>query len=82
MAAPNRTPLRSELRAVATFALAAQRFSLGGWFYGGLGVAGLLFAHQQVLIHERDREGCFLAFLQNGKVGLVIFAATVADYGF
>ena len=71
-----------QVMTLATFALVAQRFGLGGWFYSGLGVAGLLFAHQQLLIHERDRDGCFLAFLQNGKVGLVIFAATVADYGF
>jgi 4-hydroxybenzoate polyprenyltransferase len=36
-------------------------------------VAGGLFAYQQLLIVERDRQACFKAFLNNNLVGMVIY---------
>ncbi|WP_218586272.1 4-hydroxybenzoate octaprenyltransferase [Acerihabitans arboris] len=46
---------------------------LGVMFYASLAVAGVLFAYQQKLIAQRDRDACFKAFLNNNLVGLVIF---------
>ncbi|MGR8921970.1 MAG: 4-hydroxybenzoate octaprenyltransferase [Gammaproteobacteria bacterium] len=42
--------------------------------------AALLFAWQQHLIRERDRAGCFAAFMNNNWVGGVIFAGIAASY--
>jgi 4-hydroxybenzoate polyprenyltransferase len=62
-----------------TLSLSAQHFGLGWIFQLGLLVAAGMFAHQLKLIWPREREACFAAFLQNHKVGLVIFVATVLD---
>ena len=50
-----------------------------GWWYGlgisyclGLVVAGSLFIFQQYLIHNRQRDECFRAFLNNNYVGMAI----------
>lgn len=59
--------------------LSAKHFELGGWFRFGLLLAACLFVYQQVLIYRRDRDKCFQAFLNNHKVGLIIFAFTVVD---
>ena len=40
-------------------------------------VAGL-FGYQQWLIYDRDRSGCFQAFLNNGWVGGVIWFGLMA----
>ncbi len=63
-----------------TMLLAGRRFELGSWYYAGLALAGLLFLWQQKLIHDRDRDACFKAFLQNNHVGMAIFAATVLSF--
>lgn len=46
---------------------------LGGTFYWSLLLVGALFAYQQHLIANRQRERCFQAFMNNNYVGLVIF---------
>jgi 4-hydroxybenzoate polyprenyltransferase len=46
---------------------------LNGVYYAALVVAGGLFAYQQLLIVERDRQACFKAFLNNNLVGMVIY---------
>jgi 4-hydroxybenzoate polyprenyltransferase len=43
-------------------------------FFASLGVAAALFAWQQWLIRNRERDGCMKAFLNNNWVGLVVFA--------
>lgn len=43
------------------------------WAYLGLTFAACLLVYQQKLIHERNRENCFKAFLNNHYVGLSIF---------
>jgi 4-hydroxybenzoate polyprenyltransferase len=51
-----------------------------GWeFFASLGIAAGLFAWQQWLIRERDRDGCFRAFLNNNWVGLIVFAGIAAS---
>ncbi|ALO41241.1 4-hydroxybenzoate octaprenyltransferase [Pseudoalteromonas phenolica] len=43
------------------------------WAYLGLVFAACLLVYQQKLIHERQRENCFKAFLNNHYVGLLVF---------
>ena len=40
----------------------------------GLAIGAVLFAYQQWLIRNREREACFKAFLNNNWFGLVVFA--------
>ncbi|MNP79091.1 4-hydroxybenzoate octaprenyltransferase [compost metagenome] len=49
-------------------------------FYWSVLVAGLLFAYQQKLIANRDRDACFKAFLNNNYVGLVLFLGLAMSY--
>ncbi|MEZ5554254.1 4-hydroxybenzoate octaprenyltransferase [Haliea sp.] len=60
--------------------LAGQRFELGGAYYLGLLVAGLLFGYHQYLIRERDRDACFRAFRHNNWVGLAVFMGIALHY--
>ena len=69
-----------QILCVWTLMLAGRQFGLGSWYYAGLVVAGLMFCWQQHLIRNRDRNGCFSAFLHNNYVGLAIFAGTVLAY--
>lgn len=46
---------------------------LGVVYYLALLGAGWLFLYQQYLIHKRDRQDCFKAFLNNNGVGLFVF---------
>ncbi|MBU2708615.1 4-hydroxybenzoate octaprenyltransferase [Zooshikella marina] len=49
-------------------------------FYTGLIAASLLFIYQHYLTHGRNRERCFLAFLNNHWVGLLIFLGTMTAF--
>lgn len=52
-----------------------------GWYYfGGLALAAVFVCYQWVLIHERDRKRCFLAFQFNQWIGAVIFLGLLVDY--
>ncbi len=53
---------------------------LGISYYIGLATAAVLFVYQQYITRERDKKGCFSAFLNNNNVGAVIFAGLVLDY--
>ena len=54
--------------------------SLGLGYYAGL-MAALGYAiYQQHLIRERDRDGCFRAFLNNNWLGAAVFAGLVWHY--
>ncbi|GAA59206.1 4-hydroxybenzoate octaprenyltransferase [Pseudoalteromonas sp. BSi20652] len=46
----------------------------------GLGVAAGLLIYQQGLIHQRKRDDCFKAFLNNHYVGLAIFIGLLFSY--
>ena len=49
------------------------------WFVG-VSIAAVLFARQQYLVRNRDRDVCFRAFLNNNWVGLVIWVGLLANY--
>lgn len=59
---------------------------LGAWldlssvFYWCLLVVAGLFVYQQYLIHSRERDACFQAFLSNNYVGMIVFIGLLANY--
>ena len=58
--------------------LLAGHASGAGWpFYLSLVIGAALFAWQQWLIRDRERDACFRAFLNNQYFGLVVFAGVV-----
>lgn len=69
-----------QLTVIVVMAMIAQQSSLGLYFATGLGLAAALFVYQQWLIRNRDRAGCFKAFVNNNWVGAAIFAGLVAHY--
>lgn len=62
--------------------LCARQFELGLHFYVALCIGAGLFIYQQWLIRNRERHGCFAAFLNNNLFGLAVFAGLVAHYRF
>jgi len=64
---------------LVTMSLSAKHFELGGWFQFGLFLAACLFAYQQFLIWKRHPKDCFRAFLNNHRVGMVVFFFTAVD---
>ncbi|MEY4921311.1 MAG: 4-hydroxybenzoate polyprenyl transferase [Pseudomonadota bacterium] len=54
--------------------------NLSGAFYWSILLAGALFAHQQKMIAQRERDPCFRAFLNNNYVGLVLFLGIFISY--
>lgn len=53
---------------------------LSFWYFAGLIVAAGLFAWQQYIIRNRERDPCFRAFLNNNYVGLAIFIGVFLHY--
>lgn len=52
-----------------------------GWpFYLGLGVAAAMAFYHYTLIRDRQRAGCFKAFLHNNWLGATVFAGLVLNY--
>ena len=70
-----------QLLCLFTLYLAGRAFGLGGSFYIALLVAAALFGYHQYLIRNRERDGCFKAFLHNNWVGMAIFIGIAVDYG-
>jgi len=64
---------------IVSMSLAAEPFGLGGWYQFGLFIAACLFCYQQFLVWRRLPKDCFRAFLNNHKVGMVIFFFTAVD---
>ncbi len=49
-------------------------------YYLGLTIAALLFCYQQLLIRDRNRDGCLAAFLNNHWAGLAVFTGVIVNY--
>jgi 4-hydroxybenzoate polyprenyltransferase len=64
---------------VIMFAVGWQH-GLRAWFIAGLAVAAGCALYHYRLIRERDRKGCFAAFLHNNWLGAAIFAGIALDY--
>jgi 4-hydroxybenzoate polyprenyltransferase len=62
--------------------LAGRRLNMGGWYYAGLIAGALFFIRHLWMIRNRDREGCFRAFLDNHYFGLAVFIGILLNYQF
>jgi 4-hydroxybenzoate polyprenyltransferase len=62
--------------------VAGNAVLLGIWYRLGVMGAALLFARQQWLMRDRDRDACFAAFVNNNYVGMVVFIGVALDYTF
>lgn len=60
--------------------LVGQLAGLGVYYYLGLLVAAGLALYQQYLARNRDRAGCFQAFLNNNWLGAAVFAGISLHY--
>jgi 4-hydroxybenzoate polyprenyltransferase len=61
-----------QLMVLGAMGLAGRLVGMHWPFYASLLAAALLFAWQQWIARDRDREACFRAFVNNHWVGLVI----------
>lgn len=59
--------------------LLGQKLEYQHAYYVGLAVCIGLFVYQQILIRNRDRGACMLAFTNNIQVGFALFCGTVAE---
>ncbi|WP_209327191.1 4-hydroxybenzoate octaprenyltransferase [Pseudoalteromonas sp. PA2MD11] len=64
---------------IAILAYIGMSHHLGLPYWLGLAAAVGFLLYQQTLIHKREREPCFKAFLNNHYVGLVIFIGLAAS---
>ena len=62
--------------------LIGGRAELGPWYYGSLVIVALLMARHLWLARNRDKAGCFQAFLENHLIGLIVFIGIVLNYTF
>ena len=72
------------LQALMLLALyfAGREAGLAGWYDAGLLAAAAFMLYQQALLHGREPERCFRAFLSNNGLGAMIFAGILLDYTF
>ncbi|MEE4162972.1 MAG: 4-hydroxybenzoate octaprenyltransferase [Woeseiaceae bacterium] len=62
--------------------LIGHRAELGSWYYASTVIAAGLMVRHTWLARNRDRDGCFKAFLENHVIGLVVFVGIVLDFTF
>jgi 4-hydroxybenzoate polyprenyltransferase len=62
--------------------LAGRQLHMTGWYYGGLIAGAIFFVYQLWLIRNRERDGCFRAFLNNNYVGMALFIGILLNYQF
>lgn len=60
--------------------LVGSQIGLGLYYHIGLAAASLFAIYQQKLTWNRERDGCFKAFLNNNWFGATIFMGLVLDY--
>ncbi|MDX1552027.1 MAG: 4-hydroxybenzoate octaprenyltransferase [Marinobacter sp.] len=59
--------------------LVGQQAELGAFYYLGLVAMACLFVFQQHLARDRERDGCFKAFLNNNWAGFAVFTGLLVD---
>jgi 4-hydroxybenzoate polyprenyltransferase len=67
---------------VIVLAMIGRQLELGVYYFSGIGIASGMAIYQQYLIRDRDREGCFRAFLNNNWFGAILFLGIFLDYLF
>ena len=71
-----------QLLMLVALILIGYRAGLSVWYYLSVFVAGLMMAYHLWLARDRQRAGCFAAFLHNHYIGMVIFIGIVLHYTF
>lgn len=71
-----------QVMVVVVLILVGSRAELGTFYYLGLVGMASLFVYQQYLAREREREGCFKAFLNNNWAGFSVFLGLILDFAF
>ncbi len=69
-----------QLSVLGIMLLVGHKIELGLYYYLGVAAASGFAVFQQQLIWDRDRDGCFRAFLNNNWFGASVFIGLVLDY--
>jgi len=69
-----------QLAFLVLMVFAGRAFEVGLLFYIGLLVAAGFALYHQRLIHARQRDACFKAFLNNNLLGMTVFIALALSY--
>ena len=69
-----------QLATLVLLLMAGISFGRGVLYFLGLGAAAAYFISQNRQARSRHSEGCFKAFLNNHRVGMVIFIGLALDY--
>jgi 4-hydroxybenzoate polyprenyltransferase len=72
------------LQAMTLFALylVGGLARMGNWYNAGLLAGAMFFVYHLWLIHTREREPCFRAFLNNHFFGICVFVGILLNYQF
>ncbi len=60
--------------------LIGTQVGLGFWYFLSLVVAAGMMVYHQQLAKDRERDGCFKAFLHNHYIGMVVFIGILLHY--
>ncbi|MEP6886110.1 MAG: 4-hydroxybenzoate octaprenyltransferase [Gammaproteobacteria bacterium] len=71
-----------QLMTLASLYLVGRMIHMGNWYLAGLGAGAVFFVYQLWLIRNRDRDGCFRAFLNNNYFGMAVFLGMALEYQF
>ena len=71
-----------QLLMLVALLLIGYQAGLSAWYYLSVFVAGLMMAYHLWLARDRQRVGCFAAFLHNHYIGMVVFIGIVLHYTF
>lgn len=62
--------------------LVGLQAELGAWYYASVAVAAGLMGYHQWLARDRQPAGCFAAFMDNHRIGLVVLIGIILNYAF
>ena len=69
-----------QLLAIIGWLMVGQRFELGPAYFLSIAVAAGFMAYQQWLIRHRQANACFMAFINNHWVGMVVFIGILLHF--
>jgi len=71
-----------QLLMLLSLLLIGRMAELGIWFYASVALSALLMIYHQWLARDRQKQGCFAAFLHNHYIGLIVFIGIALHYTF
>ena len=69
-----------QVMTLVTLFLVGKMIRADGWYHAGLVAGAVFFIYQLWLIRDRDRDGCFRAFLNNSYFGMSVFIGLALEY--